>query len=457
MKSTAIARTLVAIAMGAAVVTPLRSQPALTEITKWQDGRDAAVSLTFDDSTENHFRIAVPLLDERGMHGTFFVITSEIPGSRYAPTFVGRPIMDIIRESARTPTTEANVLERTSMLRYLADVQRVAIVNDFSAQRLGRMHERRQFDQLLPAVDALMAKLRASGATYAVTPVSIPGRYNQPPWSTREGVSWADFRRYAAAGHEFGSHTVSHPYLSALDEANNMYEIEKSLAEMREQLGPAQTFSIECPNGTGDVRMLPYTRAHAPLARNWVTDEFMDGIMRGDSRDPASSTRPYVQWQRGALTNTSMDTMTGWLDRTADHGVWLVLVFHGIEGIGWESLSTERVRTYFDEIKRRESRLWIATYRDAAKYARERMAATVASTRTGETIDVTVRHSLDPALYDLPLTARTTVPDDWKTVRFKQGSDERWLPVVHAGPGRAHVTYRVKPDGSAITLQKGRD
>ena len=108
------------------------------------------------------------------------------------------------------------------------------------------------------------------------------------------------------------------------------------------------------------------------------------------------------------MTNTSMATMTGWLDTAADHGAWLVLVIHGIEGVGWESIPAERARALFDEIKRREPRVWVATYRDGAKYARERMAASVVTTPRGaDAIEVTVRHSLDPAPYDLPLTART--------------------------------------------------
>src|SRR5262245_42193167 len=90
-----------------------------TEITKWQDGKDACISLTFDDSSINQFRVDIPLLNERGIPGTFFIIAGGIQGSKYQPTFVGRPMMEIIRESATTPTNEQNALERLSLLNYL--------------------------------------------------------------------------------------------------------------------------------------------------------------------------------------------------------------------------------------------------------------------------------------------------------------------------------------------------
>jgi hypothetical protein len=92
---------------------------ARTAITKWQDGKAACISLTYDDSTINQFRIDILLLDERHLTGTFFVITGAIQGSRDQPTFVGSPIMDMIRKSASVPTTKENALGRISMLNYL--------------------------------------------------------------------------------------------------------------------------------------------------------------------------------------------------------------------------------------------------------------------------------------------------------------------------------------------------
>ena len=67
---------------------------------------------------------------------------------------------------------------------------------------------------------------------------------------------------------------------------------------------------------------------------------------------------------------------------------------------------------------------------------------------------VTLSHSLDPKLYDLPLTARTTIPPEWRVVRFRQGEDVRWLPVYRDG-GKTSVMYRIKPNGTPATLEKG--
>src|SRR4051812_18005752 len=70
-----------------ALFAPLWAQEPRTEIMKWQDGKPASVSLTYDDSSINQFRVDMPLLNERAMPGTFFIITGDIQGSRNGPSF----------------------------------------------------------------------------------------------------------------------------------------------------------------------------------------------------------------------------------------------------------------------------------------------------------------------------------------------------------------------------------
>ena len=184
----------------------------------------------------------------------------------------------------------------------------------------------------------------------------------------------------------------------------------KADEDIRAQMGPEHAFSIESSYGIHDPRVEKILVPRFPLTRNWVTDEFMDGIMRGDDRDPATMKKEYVQWQRGPISKTSVEEMTGWVDKSLATGTWLVLVIHGVEGIGYQPIPAAHLRAYFDYMKANEHRLWVATFRDAGKYTRERMASKVTTKQSGEAIEVTVTHSLDPKLYNLPLTARTTVP-----------------------------------------------
>ena len=147
--------------------------------------------------------------------------------------------------------------------------------------------------------------------------------------------------------------------------------------------------------------------------------------------------------------------MIGWVDKSLAAGTWLVLVIHGVEGIGWEPVPAANLRAYFDYMKANEQRLWVATFRDAGKYARERMSSKVTTSQSGDVVEVTVNHSLDPRLYNLPLTARTTVPAEWTSAEFIQGKTTLTLPVNQEG-GSSFVLYRIVPNGGTARLRRGK-
>src|SRR4051794_9467845 len=153
------------------IVAPVCAQLSGTEVTKWQDGKDACVSITYDDSSINQFRVAIPLMNERGLPGTFFIITGDIDGSKYQPAFIGRPITEILRESEKTPTAKENMLERTAMLNYLSTVLHVPELKGFRAQSLQRPITRNDITALTALIDPLLAKLRQSGALYSNGPL----------------------------------------------------------------------------------------------------------------------------------------------------------------------------------------------------------------------------------------------------------------------------------------------
>jgi hypothetical protein len=105
-----------------------------------------------------------------------------------------------------------------------------------------------------------------------------------------------------------------------------------------------------------------------------------------------------------------MPLMKSWVDTVEAHdNNWLVLVFHGVDGIGWEALPGSLLQEYFSYIKHHEDKSWIATFGDVTKYMRERMSASVKSEMVGKKINIELTHSLDQSMYDLPLTLRTAM------------------------------------------------
>ena len=419
-----------------------------TEITKWQDGKTGAVSLTFDDGIITQFTRALPTMNRLGFKGTFYVVTGEMRGSRHPPRFVGRPLEEIVQETKTVPTDARNFFERASALEYPGyegafEMHRAA----YGAFRPGRPPE-----GAYRVIDDAYARIRAG---------ELPrGRNINPETALSAENSWDDFRKFAAQGHEFGSHTVTHAALAVLDEANMLYELEKSKEDILSQLGEEHTFSMEGPFGVSDPRVMEYLLRLYPAPRNIMRDPYLEILLRGSRKAPGSSDREYVQWQKGPdgtkndenTTDTSLEEMKAWVDSTLVHdNIWLTLVFHGIDDRGWSALPHERVDAYLEYIKEKEDRLWVATFGDVTRYVRERMAARVDARDAGDELIVTVTHPLDPKWYRLPLTLKTYVSSDREVMRVRQGDRDERVRVREEG-GRRYLLYRVSPGEGPVTV-----
>ncbi len=423
--------------------TANRTRTGDTVITKWQHGKNGAVSLTYDDGSINQFRVALPMMNELGIPATFFINTGQIAGSAYRGKFIGRPVQEIIKETASVPTGPENFYERSSAARFLGYRGTSQYHTD-----AGALIDEENPQEAYKVIDQLYEKVRRGDFQPLGRPRNVSSR--------DEGITWDDIRTYAARGHEFASHMVTHPRLAALDEANILYELEKSREEILAQLGRKHIFSAEVPYGTENERAMEYAYKVYPALRNRMPEPFLKELNRASTENPVSQEKEYVQWQRGATTKTPLPLMKSWIDTTAARdNIWLVLVFHGVDGIGWEALDSDLLRDYFNYIESHSKYLWTATFGDVAKYMRERMNATVITETKKDRIDVNVSHTLDNEDYDLPLTLKTCVTPKWKEVQVRQGET-----VMTINPekdsGKSFVMYQVIPNAGTAELTRIR-
>ena len=409
----------------------------MTEVTKWRDNKAAAVSITYDDASINQFRQALPIMDTLGFKGTFFINTADIPGSKFPPKFIGRPLGEIIAETAKVPTNADNLFERASALRFL-DIESAVEQHNQS----GSLFEQVKINEAYQVVDKAFTIARKQNATTEKRPVLL-----DPPF-----ITWPEIKTFASNGHEFGSHTISHPRLAVLDEQNILYEMEKCKEEILNQLGPKHTFSAECPFGTENERVMEYAYKIHPALRNRMPEPFLVELNRGNSHTPGEYEREYIQWQRGPLQKTTVPLMKSWIDTLLVHdNVWLVLTFHGVDGVGWEAKPHQELKEFFSYIKQSEENIWVATFGEAIMYMRERMSASTNVETRGDKVQVSLAHTLDPEQYDVALTLKTYVDPSWEKVHVKQGELSEDVTVLNDSRG-AYVLYDAIPNGPAIEL-----
>lgn len=414
-------------------------QTGQTTICKWRGNKKAAVSITYDDGIMTQFTVARPIMNRLGLKGTFFILTGKVEGAAKGG-FIGRPMGDIINETASIPTNKANFFERASLIGFTGTSEAL----DYHSNA-GVLYETGKVAEAYQLMDEAYEKLR--NGTLKNTEEVI---YHNNPEDT---ISWNDLRTYAAEGHEIASHTITHPRLAVMDSVNLLYELEQSRLDIQKNLGEKYTFSVECPYGTEDERVMHFAHGIYPALRNRMPADYLQELNRSSKLDPGASQKEYVQWQRGPLTDTRMDTMHSWIDTCLVHdNIWLVLVFHGVDDLGWEAKTAEELEAYFSYIKNREDDLWVDTFAEVTKYIRQRQHLEVSSHAQGDAIVLNLKSELDPDVYNVALTFKTQIPKDWENVSlFHNGKEMIRDLQIHKDPFGSFVLYDLSaPSGEFI-------
>jgi len=411
-----------------------------TTVTEWQYDKNGAVSITYDDGSYNQFKDALPIMERIGVPATFFIITGGIPGSKYQGKFVGRPVKDIITESATIPTNQQNFLERCSAAGYLGYKGTITYHTKAAGQ-----YDERHIKQAFKLMDSLYAKVRHGDFE--------PGYQPCDEYLQEKGSTWDDFRADAAKGYEFASHSITHAGMPGLDSANIVYELTKSKEEMLNQMGAKYTFSCEVPYGYENERVMQIAYKIYPALRNRMPEPWLKEIDRPSKKTPGATDHDYIQWQRECNTRAPLPLMKSWVDTAvARKDTWLVLVIHGVDGLGYEALPSTMLDEYFQYIKsKQKASIWIATFGDVTKYMREREAATVNSRIVKYQVKVKLTHTLDKAMYNLPLTLKTYVPSKWSQASIWQGKDGHQVEILQDAKGN-YIKYQAKPNDGEITI-----
>ncbi|MBN3519926.1 polysaccharide deacetylase family protein [Algoriphagus lutimaris] len=385
-----------------------------SEITKWPEDKKGAISVTYDDGIINQFTIAKPIMDSLNLPATFYIITGKVPGSGKGK-FIGRDPQEIISETREFKTDSSNFFERASLIAFTGTTE----AEDYHA-RVGSLFESGRVEDAYELLDEGYEKLR-NGKMVNTGEVVFHN-------NVEDTTTWEQYKSYAAQGHEIASHTVTHPRLAVLDEVNMLYELEQSKADLKKFIGEESIFSAEGPYGTENERVMEYAYEIYPTLRNRMPETWLEEINRGSDAVPGESKKEYVQWQRGILTRHSFEDMKSWIDTTLNHdNIWLVLVIHGVENLGWEPKTKKQLEEYFSFMKSKENELWIDTFRDVTKYIQARQNTQVISKLENDKITITLDSELDPFVYSIPLTIKTYIPENWKKVK---SGDEKNLEIM---------------------------
>lgn len=231
------------------------------------------LAITFDDGQVDNLKYACPILERAGVRGSFYVPVDAIEND------------DTLWHDRLAYAADGLLRKEASTAR--AMFAEIGVTNDPDDHAL-----------LLAAVERAKSLPTEDRLAFVGRMEDALGGPARPAWDGM--MSWDQLRAMAEAGHEIGSHSMSHQILPLLDDDALTHEIADSRSILEEKLDrPIETFCY--PNGDYDHRTLERVRAEG--YRLGVTTKWGPN---GEDTNPYELTRVDVQGQHARTHDGEM-------------------------------------------------------------------------------------------------------------------------------------------------------
>ncbi len=203
----------------------------------WLSGRapipPRSFLLTFDDGLRDHAEIVLPILEERGLRGVFFIPTTVLTTRRMLPAHQIHLLLSALGEAAlenellsrlaerkahdwcKHFTRDAGSLQRSAHAMYHYEPPRIARLKYFLTMEL-------PIELRAAVLDDIFAQHIGSGAR----------------WSGHWYLGWDDLAKMKSLGHTVGGHGNSHEPFSRLTADEVRRDIQETTKVLSEGLGP---------------------------------------------------------------------------------------------------------------------------------------------------------------------------------------------------------------------------
>jgi hypothetical protein len=106
-------------------------------------------------------------------------------------------------------------------------------------------------------------------------------------------------------------------------------------------------------------------------------------------------------------------------------------------------------------LKENDSKFWVSTFGNVARYIKERNCASVSETALSETsITVTVTDTLsDNEVFNFPLTIRRKLPEGWTSTSVTQNGTAVNDTIVDVNSVK-YIQFEAVPDGGSVVISK---
>ena len=267
-------------------------------------------------------------------------------------------------------------------------------------------------DSHLDHVGPILKKHHLNGTFFVATALG--------PWEKRK----AEWKQLAAYGNELANHTVHHPCLlpeitpHSQDYMPEMmeHEIKDAAREIQQVTGSQRGLTFAYPCGNMSFGKPQDQVKNAALYARFIAENSFGARVYGanGSQGPDDINVLAIN-DLGLTAEKDFPTLMDMARPAIQAHNWGVYAFHGVGG-DWLAIAPETLSELADYYER-HSEIWTATFGDVLRYIEENKAAGIRIAQNdASSVTVAVTWPLDKKIYDVPLTLKVAVPQEWKNV-----------------------------------------
>jgi oligosaccharide reducing-end xylanase len=256
---------------------------------------------------------------------------------------------------------------------------------------------------------------------------------------------WAQVQAAAAAGHEIGSHTVTHANLGMLTDAQQAPELTNSQNLINANVPGQKCVTIAYPNCVAGDESL--------ISQYYIAGRTCSGQIVPSTPSDFLQISCMICGSSGSVQTLQNFTDTA-SSAYAARG-WCVYLIHGIDSDGgYSPLPSAMLQSSVNYFSANQDRFWVQAFGNVVRYIRERNAATVAETSSTDTnITLQVTDGLNDSIYNFPITLRRPLPANWVAATITQAGTPIYAQVVTIGSTN-YVMFDVVPDVGDVILSQ---
>lgn len=275
---------------------------------------------------------------------------------------------------------------------------------------------------------------------YQTTVAINPGNTFEGKENVSRGT-WDDWRKAAAHGHEIANHGAHHKPLPGLSPEELKTEVIDSFETIRQKIGhPPQSFIF--PEDKSNPELVDFAETKHVMARDF---------------DSLSQVYKNICIPIYGGKRFSIQTARMMIDIAIDRRLWLIPQCHGLYSPSikksFKAIHKELLVDQLEYLKKNSEKVWVDRFIDVYKYLKERTATRIeVRKKTDHGVEFSLTNSLDPAIYDQPLTVliNTFSASPVGNIKVTDTTTSRPIPFTF---NNAQILINIPADGHVIRVE----